>query len=355
MIPLMSFFITIFALGFVIFIHELGHMWSAKRFGIGVYEFSIGMGPKLFSKKVDETEYSLRAFPFGGFVKLAGLDEEEGESVEDSLNFKLKPLWQRSIVIAAGSIMNLILGFFIYSLVFSTQGVPESTATIATIVDGSPAQEAGLASGDVIVAINGHELEGSGSKLVQLVTQSDGSTLEITYFRNDENRRVSLTPEASGDGYMMGVALEVAYQRLNPFAAIGKGLVVTYQQIGLVFKSLGMLFSGGASLKQLTGPIGIVQFASFQFGESLSQFLNVMAMISISLGVINLFPFPVLDGGHLVFLGLEAIRRKPVSQKIEILISNVGAAILITLMVLVVFNDIRFWQFRSDFFKSLMG
>lgn len=351
----MSFFITIFALGFVIFIHELGHMWSAKRFGIGVYEFSIGMGPKIFSKKIEETEYSLRAFPFGGFVKLAGLDEDDGESVDDSLNFKLKPLWQRSVVIAAGSIMNLILGFFIYSLVFSTQGVPESTATIVSIVDGSPAQEAGLLANDEILSINGQDLSGKGAALVKLVSQSDGSKLSIEFLRDNETRSAVITPEPSGSGYVMGVALDVVYQRLNPISAIGKGITVTAQQVGLVFKSLGMLFSGGASLKQLTGPIGIVQFASFQFGESLSQFLNVMAMISISLGVINLFPFPVLDGGHLVFLGIEAIRRKPVSQKVEILISNVGAAILITLMVLVVFNDIRFWQFRSDFFKSLMG
>jgi regulator of sigma E protease len=355
MIPFMSFFITIFALGFVIFIHELGHMWSAKRFGIGVYEFSIGMGPKVFSKKVDETEYSLRAFPFGGFVKLAGLDEDDGESVEDSLNFKKKPLWQRSVVIAAGSIMNLLLGFLIYSLVFSTQGVPESSATIATVVDGSPAQEAGLMTGDVIQSINQVSLDGKGKNLVEIVSNSKGEELVLAFSREGADKVVSLMPKASGDSFIIGVALEVEYNRLNPFAAIGKGLVITGQQVMLVFKSLGMLFTGGASLKQLTGPIGIVQFASFQFGESLSQFLNVMAMISISLGVINLFPFPVLDGGHLVFLGIEAIRRKPVSQKVEILISNIGAAILITLMVLVVFNDIRFWQFRSDFFKSLMG
>lgn len=355
MILFMSFFITIFALGFVIFIHELGHMWSAKRFGIGVYEFSIGMGPKLFSKKVDETEYSLRVFPFGGFVKLAGLDEDDDASVDDDLNFKKKPLWQRSIVIAAGSIMNLILGFLIYSIVFSTQGIPESTSVVASVVDGSPAQEAGLLSGDVIESISNVSLNGKGKALVELVSKSNGEPLEIAFLRNQEMNRVSLTPKASGNGFVMGVALEVEHRRLNPFVAVVKGVDVTAQQVGLVFKSLGMLFSGGASLKQLTGPIGIVQFASFQFGESLSQFLNVMAMISISLGVINLFPFPVLDGGHLVFLGIEAVRRKPVSQKVEILISNIGAAILITLMVLVVFNDIRFWQFRSDFFKSLMG
>lgn len=355
MILFMSFFITIFALGFVIFIHELGHMWSAKRFGIGVYEFSIGMGPKLFSKKIKETEYSLRAFPFGGFVKLAGLDEDEDESVDESLNFKLKPLWQRSIVIAAGSIMNLVLGFLIYTVVFSIHGIPESTVTVSTIVDGSPAQEAGLLSGDEILSINGQYLDGKGANLVKLVSQSKGERLSVQILRGEHTHTLDITPEASGTGYLIGVALDVEYQRLNPISALGKGVLVTSQQIGLVFKSLGMLFSGSASLKQLTGPIGIVQFASFQFGESISQFFNVMAMISISLGVINLFPFPVLDGGHLVFLGLEAIRRKPVSQKVEILISNIGAAVLITMMVLVVFNDIRFWQFRSDFFKSLMG
>ncbi len=353
MMLLMGILITILALGFVIFFHELGHLWAAKRMGVGVYEFSVGMGPKLFSRHFGETEYSLRAFPFGGFVKLAGLDDEK--DVPDELNYRKKSVLARMLVISAGSLMNLLLGFLIFVFSFMFFGVPSPTASIESLSPDMPAAVSGLLPNDVVLSVSGVEIKGSGKRLVEQVQKSGGESLVFFVGREDQDFTRTITPELSQGRYVIGVSLKTQSLFYNPILSVVHGAQMTKYHVSMVFKSLSMLISGSANIKDLTGPIGIVQFASFQLKGSMEGFLRVISMISISLGVFNMLPFPVLDGGHMVFLLVEAIRRKPHSEKMEVLIGNLGALLLILLMVFVVFNDIQLWNQRSDFMTTLFG
>ena len=350
----MGFFITIFALGFVVFFHELGHMLFAKRFGVGVYEFSIGMGPKLLGKKIKETLYSLRLFPFGGFVKLAGLAEEE-EPAPKTLDFKEKKVYQRFLILSGGSLMNLFLGFILFFLMFFVEGVPKNTTEIMMVSPDSPAKMAGLLSGDIVQSIDGKDLKGSGNSLVQYISSSKDKGLLFHIKRGNSELDVPIVPKFEKNRSTIGVMLKSESIPVGFLSSVTLAFELLGKHVYLVFYGLGQLISGHASMDQLTGPIGIVQFASYQMHEGLLHFLRVIAMISISLGVMNLLPFPVLDGGHLVFLLWEGIFGKPLSKKIKGYANNAGVAVLVTLMLVIVINDIRFWGVRNEILKSLLG
>ncbi|MFT5170664.1 MAG: regulator of sigma E protease [Candidatus Marinamargulisbacteria bacterium] len=353
----MGILITLLALGMVIFIHELGHMYVAKKVGVGVIEFSIGMGPRVFSKKWGETLYCFRVFPLGGFVKLAGLDDttDEDESFPEEKHFQTKSVWKRSAIIVAGSVMNLVLGFLIFVTIYSLIGVPTVTPTIQKVLEGSPAANAGLISGDRILSVNNLTVEDTQKDMITTINDNLGKSLAFKYERSGQNFDVSIVPTA-GEGKkvgLIGVVLVSETVRFGPIKAVGLSFQATGKYMGMVFKSLKMLVTGEASLKEMAGPIGIVQFASFELDRGFLNFLEIISMISISLGVINMFPFPVLDGGHLMFLMLEFFRKKPMNKKWEIIINNVGAACLIMVMILIVFNDIGLWKDRVVFLKTL--
>ena len=352
----MGFFITVLALGFVVFFHELGHMLFAKWFGVGVYEFSVGMGPKVLGKKIKETLYSVRLLPFGGFVKLAGLDDEESEvPVDENLKFTSKPVYQRFLILSAGSLMNIFLGFLIFFFLYLFMGVPHSTTEISSVAPHSSAMVAGLKGGDVIESVDGVSLNHSGNLLVSRIMSSNQHPLAFRVLRNGQFFEVTLSPKFEKNKYVIGVVLKSVPIHVSFFQAVKLGAMTVCYHVYLVFYGLSELFHGHAAMDQLTGPIGIIQFASYQFHEGVLQFFKVIAMISISLGVMNLLPFPVLDGGHLFFLLFEGVRGKPLSKKIEGYVNNGGIAILVALMLLIVVNDIRFWGLRSQILKSLLG
>lgn len=349
----MAILITIIALGVVIFLHELGHLLAAKKAGVGALEFSIGMGPKLWSKKLGETVYSLRLFPIGGFVKLAGLDDTE-EPCEPHLNFYNKTFFQRFLTIAAGPIMNLILGLFIFLALYVGMGKQVLTSQIDMVQPSSPAAAAGLLKGDTIVAVEGQPVRDLVPDLIQKIKASNNKALAFTCVRAGESILISVTPQPNEKGVpSIGIVFVPSFQKLDFLHGVQEAGKQTWFQMKMVFISLKMLVTGQAGLKQMAGPIGIVQFASFGLHQGVYQFMSIMAMISISLGVANLFPFPVLDGGHLLFLGIEAIRGKRLSPKAEAWLINIGAGVLITLMVLIVGNDLLNWQTRLHLFKGL--
>ena len=348
----MGLFITIFALGLVIFLHELGHMAVAKRFGIGVYEFSVGMGPKIWSFTKGETLYSLRLFPLGGFVKLAGLDDEENQPEDREKSYLYKPISQRAAVISAGSIMNLITGLVILILAFFFLGVPSSLPVVNQIIPDSPAAVSTLQAGDRIVALNETIKIESSEALSDAISGFAGTEVVLSVDRAGTLVSVPLTPHISGGKPVIGVMLEVESHRFRPIKSVIYGAEMTWFYIKMVFKSITLLISGQATLKEMAGPIGIVQFASYSLDTGPMNFIRVIAMISISLGVINLFPFPVLDGGHMVFLTLEAILRKPVSKKIEGYVNQAGALLLLSLMAFILFNDVKNWKSRSSLLNN---
>ncbi len=350
----MSFLITILALGIVIFIHELGHLLAAKVSGIGVYEFAVGMGPKVFSKTYRGTEYTLRAFPLGGFVKLAGMDDEEGSEVNPNEMFQNKPISNRFLTISAGSIMNIILGFFLFFLIFSFNGVPQSTSTIDKVFPDLPAANSGILPGDRVLSINGNSIENLKNDFLIPVQQSEGKELFLIIQRGGDNREVAISPKLGTNGrFVIGVQFGVIQEKIGFFASISRSFTQTQLVIKQVFRTFSLLISGDVSVKDLAGPVGIFQWASFELKDSLWGFVGFIALISINLGLINLFPFPVLDGGHLVFLVIEAVIRKPLSPKLTGVINQLGAAVLIALMFFIIFNDVVSWKERVQFFEGL--
>jgi regulator of sigma E protease len=349
--------ITVFALSVVIFVHELAHMIFARKAGIGVIEFSVGMGPKYYSKKIGETIYSLRLFPIGGFVKLAGLDDEDPEEKTALPGYYDATMWGRASTIMAGSLMNIVFGFLIFFWMYSAVGIPQITNQIDMVLPNSPAYEMDLLKGDRIVKINGIVVTDVHQDITQVIHQSAEKSIELTCKRGEIYRVVTIIPrdlENNGKG-LIGIVFASSHTSRNPFLIIKYAVKDTIGSVVLVFKSLKMLVSGGAKLKDLAGPIGIIQFASFSLSKSVLGFLNIIATISISLGIVNLLPIPVLDGGHLLFLGIETFRKKRLSKKAEEIIGNAGAALLISLMVFIIFNDIINWNDRVSFLRNLTG
>ena len=339
----MEFFITVLALSFVVFVHELGHFLAAKKVGVRVYEFSIGMGPKLFSKKKEHTEYSLRLLPIGGFVKLAGLDDEEKE-ISDAINYRKKSLKARALIISAGSIMNLLLGFLIFFILFFSFGTYKVTATIDAVLAQSPAQKVGLMKGDEIIQVNNKFVENVIPDVIKQIANSKGEHISLTVLSQGYERQVVVLPEKKSDQdtYRIGISLKTISEDVGFLDSLLLSAKATGLHVQMVFKSLEMLISGDAKFKDMTGPVGIVQFASFSLKKS-----------TISLGVIHMFPFPVLDGGHMLFLLIEFIRRKPVSKRMEMMVQGIGIAILIGLSILILFNDLFFWDDRTELLEAL--
>lgn len=355
MLSLTSLLIILFALSIVVFLHELGHMLAAKRSGVTVYEFAIGMGPKLLGVQKGETLYSLRLLPIGGFVRLAGMDGDPNCKPEH--NFYNKPLSSRALTIIAGPLMNLVLGFVIYTSIFLVLGVPKVSPVIEGIADNSPAFKSGLLVGDQVTSINGQAISNIMDQLIIKIKESkSGDVFRLGILRNDQEllldvQALKLSPE---DRFpRLGVVFESKRQSISLIQAIHYGSKQTITITGHIFTGLGTLFTGKASLDDLSGPVGLFQVASFELDRGFIFFLNIIALISINLGLINLFPFPVLDGGHLVLMAIEWIRGKALSKQLELRVNQFGMIVLLSLMIFLVFNDIVNWNERVEFFNEL--
>ncbi|MBT6120922.1 RIP metalloprotease RseP [bacterium] len=346
----MAFLITFFALNFVVFFHELGHFLAAKRAGIGVTEFSLGMGPLLGSFSHNDTQFSFRLFPLGGFVKLAGLDDA---NCPDEKNYFKKTISQRAFTLAAGSIMNVLLGFLIlFSLAFLL-GIPSIKPEINKVVPNSPAATAGIMNGDIVTHIDGNIIKNMKSDFIQYIGTHSNINVSITLKRNGETLTLSVLPKESEGRGLIGIELDYLRKKYNPFLSAKEAAKTSLMYASLVFTSIDMLVSGKVNITEMSGPVGIVQVASNQLEQGLIQFLSIIAMISISLGVINLFPFPILDGGHLLFLAIEKIRKKPINKTVENWINNAGIALLALLTITILLNDIKQWSPRTKMLDTL--
>jgi len=340
--------VTLLGLSMVIFVHELGHLWAAKKSGVGVLEFSIGMGPKVFSRSFHGTLYAIRLLPLGGFVKLAGMDPDDTNSdIPVSSHFQSRPMAGRMLTIVAGSLMNLSFGFLLFVCLFAFSGKSVVSPIIEGVLPNSPAATVGLQAGDILQQINGQDIQDVTKDFIQKIQTSD-SPLHIQVLRDDATFDISITPDKVNGRAQIGVRFSIAPERqpVKLREALDMGAQTTWGHITMVFKTVGMLFSGQVSVKDMAGPVGIIQFATAGLSHGFSQFIGIVAMISISLGIFNLFPFPVLDGGHLVLLLIEAVRGKPLSEKITNRIQQFGTIVLITLMIVILFNDVFQWQAR---------
>ncbi len=338
MIWTVLFALMIFSL--IIFVHELGHFISARIFGVTVHEFAIGMGPKIFSKEKNGTKYSLRLIPIGGFCSMEG--EDEASSEEGA--FSSKKWWKKLIILAAGAIMNILLGFVI-TVIFVTvntndTGVP--SLVVDSVMEQSPLYEF-LQPGDRVVALNGKSMH-IKRDIDFAMQQSNGELCEITVERSGERLKKTFAPLAAqySDGtpaYMIGFVARLEKQ--NIFNVLRESFFQTVWMGKLVFVSLGMLIGGQASLSDVSGPVGVVDAMNTQAQTGgLVALLYLAGFISVNIGIMNLLPIPALDGGRILFVLVEAVRRKSIPPEKEGIVHFVGLILLMGIMVIATWNDI---------------
>ena len=348
----------IIVLGLLIFVHEFGHFIWAKLFGVKVLKFSLGFGPKLVSKQLGETEYLISAFPLGGYVKMFG--ENPTEAADENMtaadmhrSFSMRPVWQRFIIVAGGPFFNLIFAFLLFFFIVLAAGLPQTvdTTTISEVSPDSPAAVAGLLSNDTIIAIDGQKTAGwddvsrfikdSGGRQVLLTVRRNDSTLEIQVQPRMEITR-NIFGEEVGERFMVGIARsdEVIYENVGFVAALKAGISQTWSWVYLTIMGLVKIIQKVVPASELGGPILIAKIAGERMAAGWINFLYFMAVLSVNLGILNLLPIPILDGGHLVYFTVEAILRKPLNPKIIEILQHVGLVLLVTLMIFVFYNDL---------------
>ncbi|MEN6324713.1 MAG: RIP metalloprotease RseP [Syntrophomonas sp.] len=339
----MSILLTLLIIAVLILVHEWGHFITARRIGIPVYEFSIGFGYKLFSHKKDGVEYSLRLVPLGGFVRMAG--EELGDP-DDPNGFNRRTPLEKIRVSFAGPFMNFVLAILIFIYSYSFIGIPQASdqPVIGTVIAEKPAALAGIKAGDRIISVNGIPVE-SWREFDSLTGKFENRELQLKINRNQEVMNFKVTPiklDSTGNRGI-GVLNTVNYEKQGIINSIKLGFQQTYELTLLLLSALAMLVSGGASMGDLAGPVGITRMVG-EFAQVGTVFLlNFAAFLSINLGLMNLLPIPALDGSKIVFALVEAVRRKPLDPDKEGFINWIGFMFLIGLMVIVTFNDIIRW------------
>lgn len=337
--------IIVFSL--IIFVHEFGHFLVARLVGIRVEEFALGMGPKIISKKSGDTLYSLRLFPLGGFCRMAGEvgNEGYGETVAiDQGRFDQKPVRSRMAVVVAGPVMNFLLAILLFSLIFSVLGLPKDfDTTIGEISVGSPAESVGLQAGDRITSINGTVIEG-WDDLTEIINASPGLVLELQYDRNGEARTVQITPQLDPESkrHLIGITPKGNYiwQRIGFLAGIKEGFIRTWEIAVLTLQGIVGMIRGTVPSDGVMGPVGIISLIGESARFGLVNLVNLTALISINLGLLNLLPIPALDGSRLFFMIIEGLRGKPVSSSKENMVHLIGFALLMGLMLIVAYKDI---------------
>ncbi len=323
--------------GSVIFIHELGHFLTARFSGIQINEFALGMGPTLFHFTRGKTKYALRLFPIGGFVSMEGEDEES----DSPASFTRAPVGNRILVTAAGAVMNLLLGFAVLIGIVCSQDLI-STRTVLEFYEGASTQASGLRAGDTIVAVNGRRCFIANDIVYEFARTQQG-TADLTVIR--DGRRVQLddvrfeTYEDNGVQQLI-IDFKVLGERKTFGGVLREAGLWTLSLSRLIVLSLTDLLTGRVAVNNLSGPVGIVSAISEATSAGFLPLAMLLALITINLGIFNLLPVPALDGGRLVFLLLEAIRRKPIDQKYESIINACGFILLIGVMLFATFNDI---------------
>ena len=345
---------ALIGLGILIVIHEFGHFIVAKKSGVGVLTFSIGFGPKLLSRKIGETEYAISAFPFGGYVKMVGEDpEDEVTAVDIHKSFSHQSLAKRAAIVAAGPVFNLFLAVAVFLWIFISYGVPVYTTQVGGVEPDSPAAAAGIQKGDRILGIGGQPIQ-TWEELSKGIKESGGQVLTLRLMRENREIAVAVRPTRKEgknvfgekqEVWVIGIASEPAVERSNPALAVGQAFYKTGEYSVLTLAALFKMIKGDLSPKNLGGPLLIAQMAGQQAREGLTNFFFFVAILSVNLGVLNLLPIPVLDGGHLLFFLLEWALGRPVGLKQRERAQQVGVFLLILVMIYAFYNDIaRFFE-----------
>lgn len=345
------FYSFIIVLGILIFFHELGHFLAARMFGVGVEKFSLGFGPRIIGRTYGITDYRISAIPLGGYVKMVG--EEPGAEIDPSnisLSFTHKHVFKRICIVAAGPLFNFLLAVLIFFGFFQIYGTHTLLPIVGDIQKDSPAFKGGIQKGDHIISINNQDIA-SWERLADIIGQSKGSTLAVSVKRGKENILLHIDPIVKPDKNIFGENIEryiiginasgdLFSKKLNPVQAFAESLKHTYNVTKLMFIGILKLIQGSISADNLGGPIMIAQMAGDQAREGFGNLLYFIAFISINLAILNFLPIPVLDGGHLLFFTIEAIRGKPLSIRVREIAQQSGMFVLLLLMIFVFYNDV---------------
>lgn len=333
-------------LGVIVFVHEFGHFIWAKICGVYVYEFAIGMGPKLFGKKGKETEYTLRAIPIGGFCQMAGedLDDDDVKKIPKNRRLQSKKPFQRFLIMFFGAGNNFIFAILLLFVIALIWGGTTMNPVISSVEENYPAEKAGIDKGDTILSINDHKIKTSDdiSLYLAIADPTEKTKIEVKK-KNDYIETYKVKPKKVKNGdqesYMYGIGIE--QQKTQGFV---NAIKYTYKKTCSLFKqmavTIGSLFTGGIKLSQLSGPVGIYSIVGEQSKAGFANILYLIAFLSINVGFINLIPLPAFDGGHILFIIIEKIKGSPVNPDLENKIHTIGLFLLMLLMIFITFNDI---------------
>ena len=350
----------LFVLTIVVFFHELGHFWVARRCGVKIDAFSIGFGPELFGfYDRHGTRWKIAAIPLGGYVRFYGDDSaastpdqetlEKMNEAERSVSFFYKPVGQRAAIVAAGPIANFILAILIFAGIFMFYGKQASPARVNTVFPGSAAAEAGFKTGDLVLTIDGKKIE-TFTDMQRIVAINPDVTLDFVIDRDGREMTLKATPKLDEHKDRFGNLLRVGRLGITglmdppvtvgPFAALSLGAQETWFVVDRTFSYIGGIVAGRESADQLGGPLRIAQVSGQVASISFTALMHLTAVLSVSIGLLNLFPVPLLDGGHLMFYAFEAIRGRPLSEKAQEMGFRIGLALVIMLMIFATWNDI---------------
>lgn len=354
----------LFVLTIVVFFHELGHFLVARWCGIKVLTFSLGFGPELFGfNDRHGTRWKVSAIPLGGYVKFLGDEsaastpDQEAAAVmseeEKRVSFHHQPVGSRAAVVVAGPLANFLLAIVIFAAIFMVVGKQSTSARVDTVQANSAAAAAGFKPGDLVVSIDGGKID-SFSEMQRVVSVSAGVPLTIQVERDGTLVTLSATPQLRqikdrfGNEHTLGVLGisrsmkpgDIKTQKLGPLAAVGAGVKETWFVVDRTLAYIGGVFVGREAANQLGGPIRIAQVSGEVATAGFTALIHLAAVLSISIGLLNLFPIPLLDGGHLLFYGIEAVRGQPLSERAQEVGFRIGLAIVVMLMIFATFNDI---------------
>lgn len=341
-------FYLIILLSVLVLIHEFGHFLAARFFGVGVPVFSLGFGPVLLRKTIGDTEFRLSLVPLGGYVQLFGEDSEQNYTVKErEMAFCHKKLWKRSIIVAMGVIFNFLFAIAIFSGISFNYGKMVVYPIVEEFAENSPAKNAGMQINDLILKINDQNIASLNDVAMEL--SSSKGDISVLVKRNNENLVLRFTPMIIGrnvagrdmDTRMMGVVFRTESVQLGVLSSMASGIEQTYDICKMNIFGIKNMITGKLAVQEnLGGPIMIAKLSDQSAQQGIVVFLNFMAVISACLGIINLLPLPVLDGGHLMFYAIEGVLRRPINKRFIVIMNIVGTFLLFALMFFAIFNDI---------------
>ncbi|HBG75642.1 MAG TPA: RIP metalloprotease RseP [Clostridiales bacterium] len=340
----MKILISLAFFSIMIMIHEVGHFLVARSVGIYAEELSIGMGPRLLKIPGKETEYSLRLLPIGGYVRFLGEDEDS----DDPRAFNNTKVWKRIAVVVAGPLMNILLAVVLLTVSSFTFGIYDADLPIIEdVISGYPAEKAGLHPGDRILSVGDMDVSRlkdseAVQKIRSYINENGSDPFRVTFERSGQTKHLNVVPsyDKENNRYQLGFYFKVRTRKPGFFEAIGMSFQQTFQLIGVMLTALKDLIFSGTGINGLTGPVGIVGEIGKAAQAGIQQLLNLGIVITINLGVMNLVPFPALDGGKLLLLVVEGLRGKPMDQNKEGYFNLIGFVLLMILMVVVTYKDI---------------